>query len=61
MKRRLVPQFPKRLADLVFDFFLVEGTAERRLVGGRCVALFGLLPPVVEYENVQFAHCVTRL
>jgi hypothetical protein len=60
VQRRLVSELPQRFRNFVLDFLLVERAGQRGLVG-RCIRLLGFLPPVVENDDIQFAHVVARL
>ena len=57
VQRRLVTELAERLGDFVLDFFLVERSRQRRLLGGGDGArLLRLFPAIVDDENVECAH-----
>ncbi len=60
VQRRVVPELAERVGDFVLDFFLVERARQRRLVGGRGAGLLRLLPAIVEDDDVQFSHELSR-
>ena len=54
MERRLVAQLRKRVDHFLLDFFLVEGSDERRLAV-RARRVFLGLPPIVQNGDFEFA------
>jgi hypothetical protein len=58
VRRRVVTELAERVGNFVLDFFLVECARQRRLLRRRGSRLLRFFPPVVQDDDVQFAHSV---